>query len=492
MPVTDTDSEFDEFLNQLAGRFHAAGEEAAVAGRSGFKLLVADDEAFLVRVLLLAGAQRSVDLQYYLFRGDISGSALTESILQAADRGVRVRLLVDGLSLIGRDYQAAVLNMHPNVELRLFNPVAGHGQGVLARLIGMLGNLQRANRRMHNKVFIVDERWVVLGGRNVGDRYFGVSDDFGFRDVDVVCTGKLVADIRGSFDAYWNSDITKTLRALGVRNLSLAEFGRFRNRLSELLKQKRYAAFREQLVQTALATGLRQVPLEMTWADARLIVDQPDKGFGADAGVSPMEQLVDLANAVSEELLLVSPYFVPGERGMLVLSALRARGVRVVLVTNSLAATDVIAAHAGYQRYRERLLRMGVEIHEIRARPLESERQLFGRGRASLHAKVYVFDRQKVVVGSLNLDPRSMMLNTEIGALIDSEPFAAEVAQCVSVLASAECSYRVRLDISTDALAWQTAPDTMSNNVNVTEPDVGWWRRLAVRLLGLLPIEDQL
>ena len=482
---------FGDALKTLATGIFAAGARARETGNSGFRLLIAGDEALLVRVLLLAGARESIDLQYYLFRGDVSGSILTASILEAADRGVHVRLLVDGLSLVGRDYQAAVLNMHPNVELRLFNPVAGHAGGFLARLFGIIGHAQRVNRRMHNKAFIVDGNWAVLGGRNVGDHYFGLSEDFDFRDVDVVCNGNVVTDIQDSFNAYWDSIDSKTLNMLGVRNRSLAEFGRFRNRLLELVRQRRYTLFERHLARSALAASLTREPLAMTWADACVIVDQPDKVSGNHTGVSPLEQLVDLAQAADHELLMVSPYFVPGERGMSVLAAARTRGVRVVLVTNSLAATDVIAVHAAYRRYRPRLLELGVEIHEIRAQPAVAGKWLPGRRRSSLHAKIYVFDRQKVAMGSLNLDPRSMTLNTEIGVLIDSGVFASEVAQCVNVLASTDCSYRV-LPADTDAggLVWETARNGRERLTR--EPDATWWRRLAVGLLGWLPIEDQL
>lgn len=472
----------------------AASQTSPQSGLSGFRLLTAGDEAFLARAFLIARAQRTLDLQYYLFRGDATGALLSATILQAADRGVRVRLLVDGGALMWRDSQSALLSTHPNVEIRLFNPVAGSTGGALAGLVRVLSNPRRLNRRMHNKVFIADGRFVVIGGRNLSDRYFGMSTDFGFRDMDVICTGALVADIATSFDAYWNSDSARTLRSVGVRNRSAAEFARFRNGLAQLRRRRRISDFEKQLAQTRLAEQFSRGDLELTWARAHLIVDLPEKVSGAIAqGPSPLEQLVELAQSASRELLLVSPYFVPGERGMAVLARLCERGIRVLLVTNSLASTDVVAVHTAYRRYRPRLLEIGVEIREIK--PFSASdvplAKLFGHGRGSLHAKAYIFDQTHVVIGSLNLDPRSMILNTEIGVLISSVPFASEVHESLCVLGSDDYSYRVARHGGGDGLVWEENASGRLTQYR-SEPLAGWWRRVAVFLLSWLPIEDQL
>ncbi len=472
----------------------AGPQNRAQSGQSGFRLLTAGDEAFLARAFLIARARRTLDLQYYLFRADASGAMLSAAILQAADRGVRVRLLVDGWPLMWRDPQSALLNTHPNVEIRLFNPVTGYGGGALAVLTGMFASVRRLNRRMHNKVFIADGRIVVIGGRNLADRYFGISADFGFRDMDALCTGALVAEIAASFDAYWNSDSTRTLRAVGIRNRSAAEVARFRNRLAQLGKRRRIADFEAQQAQTRLAASLARGELDWQWGRARLIVDPPEKISGAFSGnASPLEQLVELAQSATRELLMVSPYFVPGERGMAVLSDLRARGIRVLLVTNSLASTDVVAVHTAYRRYRRRLLDIGVEIREVKpfATGDGPRVHLFGHGRGSLHAKAYVFDRKHVVIGSLNLDPRSMNLNTEIGVLVTSEAFAGQVRECVNVLASPDYSYRVRPGDAPGGIVWEEAEGRGGERLG-HEPLAGWWRRAVVFLLSWLPIEDQL
>ncbi len=471
-----------------------ASQPGVHAGQSGFRLLTVGTEAFLARAVLAARAQRSLDLQYYIFRNDTTGSLLSELILRAADRGVHVRLLVDGFNLIGRDYHAAVLNMHPNVELRLFNPIAGHAGGVLEGWAGMLAEPRRANRRMHNKVFIADGQLVVLGGRNVGDWYFGASDAFEFGDIDVLCAGPLVAAICASFDEYWNSSVAKTLRSVGIKSRSMAEFGRFRGRLSSLRKQQRDSAYGKRLAQTTLAHALAEKQLDLQWAAARLIVDAPNKVTSdQSAGHSALDQFTHLASAVQRELLLVSPYFVPGQRGVSVLATLRARGIRVCLITNSLASTDVIAVHGAYRHYRQALLEMGIEIYEIKSLPApkRKRRGLFVSGHASLHAKVYVYDRVSIVVGSLNLDPRSMFLNTEIGVLIQSDALAGEIGELTDLLVSPDYSYQLRCQKASGQVIWIDRHDKLDIEL-LREPGASLWRRISASVLGWLPIEDHL
>ena len=473
----------------------AEAEAGERSGLTGFRLLTAGDEAFLARASLIARSQRTLDLQYYLFRADTSGALLSNSILQAADRGVHVRLLIDGWPLVFRRGETALLNSHPNVEIRLFNPVYDFNAGLVSRLIGLLAGSRRLNRRMHNKVFIADGKIVVMGGRNVGDRYFGLRENFGFRDLDVICVGALVEDISTSFDAYWNSPVARTLSSIGIRNRSAAEFARFRNRLAGLRKQYRISRYESRLSDTSLARSLSRGTLDLTWSLARLIADPPDKISAVETSqMSPFDQLVDLAQSVSRELVLVSPYFVPGERGMSILAALRARGVRVVLITNSLASTDIPLVHAGYSRYRRRLLEIGIEIHETRRlfNAKRSRSKLFQLSHASLHAKAYVMDRSKVVIGSLNLDPRSMILNTEIGVLVSNVLFARKVARFAQDLVSSDCSYRLSLEGESQNMVWE-GDDKKGKLVRyLREPDAGLWRRLEVFLASWLPIEAQL
>ena len=473
----------------------AAEEAGDRSNLTGFRLLTAGDEAFLARASMIARSQRTLDLQYYLFRSDTSGALLSNSILQAADRGVRVRLLVDGWPLVFRRAETALLNLHPNVEVRLFNPLYDFSAGPLRRLFGVLTGSARLNRRMHNKVFIADGKIVVVGGRNVGDRYFGLKEKFEFRDLDVICVGTLVGDICASFDAYWNSSVARTLPAMGLSNRSAAKFARFRNRLAGLRKQQRISDFEKRLSRTALAHSLSRGQLGLTWSPARLIVDPPDKISGIEASkLSPFEQLVELAQSVGRELILVSPYFVPGERGVSILATLRARGVRVVLITNSLASTDIPLVHAGYSRYRRRLLEIGVEIHETKRffNTGRKRAKLLHLSHASLHAKAYVVDRAEVVIGSLNLDPRSMTLNTEIGVLVSNVLFATRVARFAEDLASGACSYRLSLEGESKNMVWE-GDNRQGNAVRfLREPESGLWRRILTLFASWLPIEDQL
>lgn len=274
----------------------------------------------------------------------------------------------------------------------------------------------------------------------------------------------------------------------------MAEFGRFRDKISQLRTLHRDSAFGKRLAETELARALTDADLELTWAPARLIVDSPDKVAGIrQDGCSPLDQLTELANGAERELLLVSPYFVPGDRGMSVLVALRARGIRICLISNSLASTDVIAVHAAYRRYRYALLKIGVEIYEIRSLPIQGRKpkELFASGRASLHAKAYVLDRARAVVGSLNLDPRSMFLNTEIVVLIESVSFAREIAERFDLLLSPDYSYRLCLQDSSEKLVWIDRQGETDKRI-FREPGASIWRRLAAFVLRWLPIEDQL
>jgi putative cardiolipin synthase len=274
----------------------------------------------------------------------------------------------------------------------------------------------------------------------------------------------------------------------------MAEFGRFRHRISQLRKRQRDSAFGKRLADTKLAQELSEAGLDLTWAPARLIVDLPDKVAGIrQERFSPLDQLTELAKGAKRELLLVSPYFVPGDRGMSLLAALRARGIKIRLISNSLSSTDVIAVHAGYSRYRHALLKIGVEIYELRSLPNQAgkRKEFFASSRASLHAKAYVLDLARAVIGSLNLDPRSMFLNTEIGVLIHSVVLSGEIANRFDLLVSPDYSYRVCLQDSSDKVMWMGRQgETITHFFR--EPGASLWRRLAAFVFRWLPIEDQL
>lgn len=465
-------------------------------GLSGFRLLTNGMEAFLMRAVLAELAERTLDLQYYIFRNDNTGGLLTQALIQAADRGVRVRLLVDDLNLVSGEDEVAALDSHPGIEVRIFNPFVARAAHPLARLAGFVADPQRLNRRMHNKSFIADNQCAIVGGRNIGDEYFDADRDFGFGDLDVLAVGPVTHEISASFDVYWNSDFAYPLAAVGFRKSAAVWMDRLRARLGGHLKRMRDSAYAHSLRQTDLAKQLVGRRLTLEWARARLIVDVPEKITARSGSAAlPIERLRALAQSARRELILVSPYFVPGAEGVEILCRIRSLGVRVRILTNSLASSDVAAVHAGYSRYRQQLLDGGIELYEFK--PIlparrKGRRIIFGSARASLHAKTYVFDRGRAIIGSLNLDPRSIFLNTELALEIDSPIIAGEIAADFEDLILPEYSYRVERDPRTaGGLKWNSREDGREM-VFHSDPQASIWRRLAVVLLRLLPIEDQL
>jgi len=474
-----------------------AEELAAHRSLSGFRLLSIGMEAFLMRVALANSARRTLDLQYYIYREDDTGGYLTQALLKAADRGVRVRLLVDDLNLLRRDDDVTALDAHPRIEVRVFNPFATRRDTYWARLLNFFSDAARLNRRMHNKSFIADNLGAIVGGRNIGDEYFDASRDFGFGDLDVLAVGPIAAEISRSFDRYWNSAFAYPPSTFGARVMAKVWMERLRRRLGRHFIRMRKSDYTTRVFKTDLATQLSERHLTLEWAKAELLADPPEKIVEPPdiASTGPYDQLQVLAEQATAEILLVSPYFVPGEAGMTALRGLRSRNVRVRVLTNSLASTDVAAVHAGYARYRAAMLGMGIELYELKPIvPTGGRRRrkiMFGSARASLHAKTFVFDRRRVVIGSMNLDPRSVYLNTELGLTIESAVLACEIAESFDELVDRDYSYKVELESPSGRLRW------LSNEGGQTimhdrEPLVSLWRRLAARILGWLPIERQL
>jgi putative cardiolipin synthase len=464
---------------------------------SGFRLLDSGMEAFLMRVALAESAQRSLDLQYYIYRDDDTGAYLTQALLKAADRGVRVRLLVDDLNIVRKDDDVTALDAHPHIEVRIFNPFATRRDTYWARLLCFFSDAARLNRRMHNKSFIADNLCAIVGGRNIGDEYFDASRDFGFGDLDVLAVGPITADISHSFDQYWNSAFAYPPSTFGARALAKVWMERLRLRLGRHFIRMRKSDYANRVYKTDLATQLSERHLTLEWAPARLLADPPEKIVepAAAAPTVPYDQLRRLAERAASEIILVSPYFVPGEAGMAALRGLRERNVRVRVLTNSLASTDVAAVHAGYRRYRAALLDIGIELYELKPIVPTGRRRrrriMFGSARASLHAKTFVFDRSHVVIGSMNIDPRSIYLNTELGLTIDSARLAGEIADSFEELIDPDYSYKVERNARSGRLLWKSR-EGGAEVVCGHDPLVSVWRRLAVIALGWLPIERQL
>ncbi len=469
---------------------------AASGGRSGFRLLDNGLDAFVARGGLIDLADRSLDLQYYIFHPDTTGAIVIDRLITAADRGVHVRLLLDDWGTADKkDEAVACLDAHPDIEVRLFNPYV-HRSGA-SKLGEMLTSFSRVNRRMHNKQLIADGQAVVLGGRNIGDEYFGFGD-FEFQDVDVLGVGAVAAAASASFDAYWNSGFATPMSALGRYAVSASTLAAARTALQARVEAMRDSPYTRALEQSPVAQELRAHALQLHWASAEVLADPPGKV--ARPPDTPSEsylgtQLTRYAEAVCSELLVVSPYFVPGDRGVEFFGGTRGNGVRVRILTNSLAATDVWLVHAGYRKYRRPLLERGVEIYELKAEAQRAAgvKNLVGSSRASLHGKTFVLDRRSVFVGSVNIDPRSLRQNTEMGVVVHSPELAGEVATLFERWAGPAVSYGVRLANQPRArsLLWTASQD--GREVQFTrEPNAGFWRRLGAGVFSALPIESQI
>lgn len=473
------------------GRWAAAGEKAH-PGDSGLRLLQDSLDDMVARAALSRAAEKTLDLQTYLFHDDDIGGLVADLLLEAADRGVRVRLLVDDMDMGGRDAATARLDAHPNIEIRLFNPFRRRG---LLRPLDFLFAPGRVTRRMHSKSFIADNAAAIVGGRNIGDEYFSVPGESIFLDADLLAVGPVVRDVSAAFDAFWNSPFAVPMADLHRARSDPAELDRLRRTLrahTAQMGQTRWAdAVRAAPLSVQLSRG--EVPLE--WAPATLYYDPPEKLAEPldDPSTHMAPHLEPLVTDARSELVVVSPYFVPRKEGAALLESAARRGVRVRVLTNSLAANDVWAVHGGYAPYREGLLRAGVELFELKVDAFAERRRAAGPGveetAMRLHAKTFVRDQRWVFVGSFNFDPRSVEHNTEIGLVVDSPVIAAQVSRAFDVVTAPENAYRVVL--AGERLRWEAVRDGRFE-VLAREPDAGFWRRTGAWLARVLPVEGQL
>ena len=492
--------------------------------------------AFAARALLARAAQSTLDVQYYIWRNDTTGHLLLDELLRAADRGVRVRLLLDDGGTSGMDALLAALDQHPQLEVRLFNPFAQR----TPKFLGYVTDFSRTQRRMHNKGFTVDGQAAIVGGRNIGDEYFAASDGVLFADLDVVAVGTVVHDIGREFDRYWNSasayPASSVLPAMPESAVAKAH-----QSLHTEATRPEAQAYVNAVAHSAFSRDLLSGKLALSWAPTTLVSDDPDKVLSKAAPKDLMiAQLPPAIGQAQKQLDLVSPYFVPTDAGVQAFTALRQQGVRVRILTNSLEATDVGAVHAGYEKYRKPLLEQGVELYEMRrqldlhpkalhGQPQEkvaheaaldaapgavletgdnkAERRqppspaaigsgsgsmVRGSSGASLHAKTFAVDGERLFVGSFNFDPRSVMLNTEQGLVIHhaglTQLVSGSLDQYLPYLA-----YRVQLD-EQQKLSW-TAQDIKpphAQQVFSKEPGTSWLQRTTIKILGWLPLEGLL
>lgn len=454
-------------------------------GLSGIHPLNDGLDAFAARYLLIGAAQRSIDVQYYIWQNDMSGRLLFSALLEAATRGVKVRLLLDDNNTPGLDETLAEMNRHPNIEIRLFNPFSFR----MIRALGYLTDFARLNRRMHNKSFTVDGAATLVGGRNIGDEYFGTGNEPLFADLDVLAIGPVVQEVAEDFESYWQCGAVEPLHTL-VENSSDSQEA---VRLPEAWRHSEpVLRYMQRLEETHFVSQLASGTLSMTWARTRLLSDDPRKGLGkARRGSLLPQRMLEVIGKPQRQFDIISAYFVPTRAGVAQLLALRRKGVEIAILTNSLAANDVAVVHAGYAKWRKKLLRHGIALYELKPQFTVNEaphdRGLTGNSGSSLHAKTFTVDSKTLFIGSFNFDPRSAQLNTEMGLVIESEALAQEMHQRFSQ-SLRDRAWTLRLD-KWGRVNWVEFPGEQGEVVHKHEPRCSLWQRLLVRLVWRLPVE---
>jgi putative cardiolipin synthase len=444
-------------------------------------------DALGARLRMMEVAERTIDAQYFIVKKDRAGALFTGKMLRAADRGVRIRFLVDDIFSPGVDQAFTLLNSHPNIEVRLFNPLSRQGFKYWNYLI----DFSRANRRMHNKSFTVDNAMTIVGGRNIGEEYFELNQDVKFDDYEVLAVGPVVDEVSAGFDIFWNSELAVPIEAFKVK-VRPGDLDKWREHIMSEMDKGNTGIY-GQAINSSLLVELKEGKKTLIPAMATMVTDTPEKLQNAVGDT----ELATLARetgrrfrAAEREILIVTPYFIPQDSGAELIEKLLAKGVRVVIATNSLASTNHVAVYSGYRRYRKRLLAAGAEFYEVRAKQTGGE-NAWGHNpeMMTLHSKATIIDRKTIFVGSLNFDPRSLLINSEMGLFIESdyagEGFAAAVFEELKRVA-----YKVDLD-ERGKLRW-TFQSGEGTEVLAKSPQASWGRRFMARFYGLLPIESQL
>lgn len=507
---------------RLGSLVAARAAKAGTRNDSGFALVGDAELAFTSRMTLIKAAQKTLDIQYYAIFADETTERMFDALREAAGRGVRIRILLDDFNTSGKNAQVLKLAFEKNIELRLFNPLPGGRGSLMFRILGNLKDTARMQRRMHNKIFVADNAVAITGGRNLGETYFGQSTGTNFVDIDVLAAGRIAQDLSRSFDQYWNNPLAYPVQSLMTEKEidALKRKPQAPENLSSPAGTAQAATLqagdgavppstRPERVTSPLPTLPDSTDLRLltwTWAPSALLVDKASK-IAADADTTEESQdttvdgLLQLMSQAKNNLLIVSPYFVPGERMMKQFADLRQRGIRVRVLTNSLASNDAPAAHVGYARYRKALLEMGIEIYEMRAEQ-EGSFSSFGSAaiaggstggstggsRASLHSKVVVMDDRLLVVGSMNLDLRSQLQNSEVAIVIRNRAISAEATRLIEpTLASG--AYRVELE--NGRLVWR-APQGSPLKDSMIEPDASWGLQLMLKLIGPFAPDEML
>lgn len=456
--------------------------------QTGFYLLLDDVEAFAIRLKLIDVAEKSIDAQYYLLNDDLTGRLFLQHLLAAADRGVRVRLLLDDMGTEGDDALLAALASHPQFSVRVFNPFRSRR----LHLLDFATRLREVDRRMHNKAFTVDNLVSIVGGRNIGDEYYSASDTKQFGDLDVLSVGGVTRTVSHSFDLFWNNELSYPIERLAKSPGSL---DKLRTELQTSADDEQAAIYQQRMQTSAFIAMLTRPLMALEWSSGRVYYDPPEKVRWPrqyhDSHFGPL--LEAQMGKTRESLLLVTPYFVPGKRGVSLLEHMAREGMQVYALTNSLAATDVKVVHAGYAKYRYSLLKAGVKLYEMKPDfypgPLQDPNSY---SVSSLHTKLFVFDQQRLLVGSMNLDPRSAHFNTELGILIENPKLAQRMAEEYQArLHLLAYELRLRGSEGNEWIEWREyTPEGIKRYIK--DPKSAFLERMGLGLLGLLPYEHEL
>ena len=463
-------------------------------GQSGVQLLRHGLDAFVGRAVLVRLAERSIDVQYYMFHQDTVGRLLIKELLAAADRGVRVRMLIDDMYGEDGDDVWSALTSHPNMEVRLFNPfVRGYSKN-----LQYITRLTTVNYRMHSKTFTVDNQASIVGGRNIGDEYFNADPNLAFADLDVMTIGPVVPNVSNEFDEYWNSKHAYPISTL-LEEVQIKSLDSLRQELEAFHQQKTTSVYIDALNNSAFATALKNKTAKFSFADAKVIHDSAEKLIKSDDWQENLliSQLAPYVQQATDEFILVSPYFVPGQKGADALCALSKKGVQVRILTNSLVSNDVAAVHTGYMRHRKQLLRCGVELYELNEQIKKQQGKLFtwlpGLSKSSLHAKTMGIDKKAMFVGSFNFDQRSLNINNEIGILFYKPELATNASAHFNEYIQ-RVAFKVELvtdNNGKELLKW-TGTEEGKQVVFDSEPYASFWKKLSVNLMRVLPLDSML
>jgi cardiolipin synthase C len=471
--------------------------------RSGFHMITVGVDGFLTRIEMINAAERTLDLQYYIFRGDETGTLIRDALRRAAQRGVHVRVLVDDADTRPGDEDLFEIAAVPNVEVRVYNPWAYRGHLGLMRGIEFVFRHPRLDYRMHNKLLVVDDAVALVGGRNIGDQYFQIDPQSQFADDDVFTAGPAVPELEKRFDEYWNSEVAIPSQALSRHAADGHHRRRGQPHLTDTQLEQAGFHYHDKLATGEPLASILSGQTELVWAEAQIVCDSPNKkdvSNGGRAGSLMYQPIAAAVGSVQRELLMITPYLVPAKGELRLLVDRRAHDVRVAILTNSLQSAPELSAHAGYMHYRPTLLHEGIELYEVRPDPEKvkgsgQSARISRYGNYALHGKLIVFDRQRMYIGSMNFDRRSRYLNTEIGLIINSPELSSQTVARFDSMTQPASAYHVLLspegDVSHPHLLWETREHDQKV-VYDTEPARSRWQRLKVRMLSALPLDPEL